>query len=207
MASRKLKNMRQQLAVEAARIMATESQNNFLAAKQKAAERLGVSNRTALPSNLEVEQALRVHQTLYGGADHDRKLHQLRQTAVDAMRFLQDFSPRLVGPVLTGTAHRHSRVALHVFSDPPDQVVLFLLDRGLPYRQEQRRIRWHDGGYREVPLVVTEADGVSVELSLFPTVDLRQAPPSPVDGRPQQRAAIGEVENLLHEPAASSTIM
>ncbi len=38
---------------------------------------------------------------------------------------------------------------------------------------------------------------VEIELTLFSYMDLRQAPPSPVDGRPQKRASMSEVECLL----------
>lgn len=196
-AARKIQQVRRDIAFEAARIMATEGQHNYMVAKRKAAERIGASTRVALPSNIEVEEALRAYQDLYGGESHCRRLSQLRETAIFVMRSLEPFCPRLVGPVLDGTADAHSRVSLHVFSDPPDAVVLHLQEHGVNYRQEQRRIRWHDGGHRFIELLVTDVRGTSVELALFDAIDLRQAPPSPVDGRPQKRARLGEVEELL----------
>jgi len=195
--ARKLQQVRRQVASEAARIMATEGQRNYMAAKRKAAERIGVNPRSALPSNIEVEQALRAYQGLYGGERHFRHLHHLREIAVRAMRFLERFCPRLVGPVLDGTADNHSRVSLHLFNDPPEAIVMHLQELGIPFRQEQRKIRWHNGGHRLIQLLVTEMDGTVVELALFSGIDLRQAPPSPVDGRPQKRAPLPVVEDLL----------
>lgn len=194
---RKLRQIRRQVASEAARIMATEGQRNYMTAKRKAAERIGVNPRLALPSNLEVEDALRAYQGLYGGENHSRNLAALRETAVRAMRSLERFCPRLVGPVLDGTADHHSRVSLHLFSDPPDAIVLHLQDLGVGFRQEQRKIRWHDGRHRLIQLLVTEFDGTPIELALFEAIDLRQAPPSPVDGKPQRRASLPTVEELL----------
>ncbi len=194
---RKLNNIRRDIAVEAARIMATEGQRNFMAAKRKAADRVGASTRLALPSNREVEEALRAYQGFYGGDRHAEHLMLLREVAIEVMRGLDDFRPRLVGPVLDGTADSHSRVSLHLFNDPPEAVLFHLEERGIDYRQEQRRIRWHDGNHRDIQLLVTEVQGVSVELALFSDLDLRQAPPSPVDGRPQRRAPLPEVEILL----------
>ena len=119
---RKLKQIRRNVASEAARIMATEGQRNFAIAKRKAAERVGLNpGRLALPSNREVEEALRAYQGLYGGDDHTRNLEDLRATAVSAMRSLEAFNPRLVGPVLDGTADEYSRISLHVFHDPVDE--------------------------------------------------------------------------------------
>ena len=68
---------------------------------------------------------------------------------------------------------------------------------GLHKRQEQRRIRWHDGDYRSVPVLVVDVGGSTVELIVFGPLDLRQAPPCPIDGRPQRRASAAEVESLL----------
>ena len=194
---RKLQQIRRDVAAEAARIMATESQRNYRLAKQKAAERIGINSRLALPSIKEVEQALRDYQGFFGGEQHTDQLEKLRLTALKVMRSLESYCPRLVGPVLEGTADRHSRVSLHLFNDPPDAVALHLEERGLSYKQEERKIRWHDGSHRTIPLLVADADGTAVELALFSSIDLRQAPPSPVDGRPQKRARLSEVECLL----------
>lgn len=194
---RKLQQLRRIVALEAARIMATEGQHNYKAAKTKAAERIGVKYRQALPSNIEVAEALRAHQVFYGGEKHFENLRFLRENAIRAMRALEKFCPRLVGPVLDGTADAHSRVSLHLFHDPPDEVLLHLQNQGLEFTQEQRRIRWHDGTYRLLQLLVTQTNGAVVELALFNNVDLRQAPPSPVDGKPQKRAPLTEVEGLV----------
>ena len=194
---RRLKQTRMEVAAEAARIIATEGQHNYHAAKKKAAERIGVSERLALPSNIEVKDALRRYQDLYGGLAHVENVERLRRTAVAAMQTLERFQPRLVGAVLDGTADSHSRIALHVFAESVESVVMFFQERGIPFSQEQRQIRWYTGEHRTVPLIVSELGGQAVELAVFEELHLRQAPPSPIDGKPQRRAALHEVEHLL----------
>jgi hypothetical protein len=196
---RKLRQTRLQVAAEAARIIATEGQHNYHAAKRKAADRIGVSERLALPSNLEVKQALKDYQSLYGGPGHDRNILQLRTAAVEVMQLLEAFRPRLVGSVLDGTADAHSRVSLHVFTESTEDVVLFFLERGMSFREEQRQIRWHDGSHRSLPLFVFDWCEATIELCVFGLVDLRQSPPSPIHGKPQKRATLAEVEMLLME--------
>jgi len=197
MNNKKLSQTRRDIAAEAARIMVTQAQNNFRIAKQKAAERLGVNTGAGLPSNVEVEAALRAYQGFYGGKQHTHHIQKMREIALRVMRSLETFCPRLVGPVLEGTADKHAQISLHVFNDPPDAVAIHLLEHGLSYQTAQRKIRWYDSSYRQVPLLVTDAEGFAVELALFSQVDLRQAPPSPIDGRPQKRAPLTEVECLL----------
>lgn len=199
---RKMKQARLEVAAEAARILATEGQNSYHAAKKKAAERIGVSARLALPSNLEVKDALRTYQAIYGGVAHHQSIASLRLIAARAMRLLLAFEPRLVGSVLDGTANPHSRIALHTFADSVEFLVLFLLEEGVAFTQEQRQIRWFNGEHRTMPIVVIELDDAEIEMTVFEPVHLRQSPPSPIDGRPQRRATLAEVELLLQEPVA-----
>lgn len=198
---RKMKQARREVAAEAARILATEGQHNYHAAKKKAAERLGVSERLALPSNLEVKDALLSYQALYGGPDHRDTIGKLLRVAARVMQALQTLQPRLVGSVLDGTANAHSRIALHVFPDSVESAILFLVERNVAFNQEQRQIRWFDGQHRQVPVLVFEFEGSDVELVVFEPINLRQSPPSPIDGRPQRRASLAEVEFLLAQEA------
>ena len=199
---RRLQQTRLEVAAEAARIIATEGQHNYHAAKKKAVERIGVSERLALPSNIEVKDALKRYQLLYGGTAHTDNLEQLRLTAIAAMQLFEKFNPRLVGTVLDGTANEHSRISLHVFADSPEDIVLYFLENGAPFSQEQHQIRWFDGKHRTVPLIVFDLESSAIELTIFEPVHLRQAPPSPIDGKPQRRATLAEVEFLLTESRA-----
>ena len=137
---RKMRQARMEVAAEAARILATEGQHNYHAAKKKAAERIGVSERLALPSNIEVKDALCSYQALYGGSAHRQNIERLRLVAARSMQLLENFQPRLVGSVLDGTANAHSRIALHVFSDAIESLILFLVEHGAAFSQEQRQI-------------------------------------------------------------------
>ncbi len=195
--SRKLCQTRREIAAEAARIMATQGLYNFRLAKQKAASQLGIGSTKSLPSNVEVETALRAYQQFYGGQAHQQHIQSMRSAAMGIMRLLESFSPRLVGPVLEGTADEHAPVTLHLFSDPPDAVVMHMMEKRFSFKSEDRKIRWHDGSFRLVPLLITDFQNHTIELALFNAIDLRQAPPSPVDGRPQRRASLSEVECLL----------
>ncbi|MFW5816233.1 MAG: hypothetical protein ACOCVP_05195 [Wenzhouxiangella sp.] len=191
------RRQRQEVAAEAARIIATEGQRSYLAAKHKAAERLGAASRGGLPTNAEIERALKEWQHLYGGPEHAERLRAMRLAALDAMEFLKPFQPRLVGPVLEGTADEYSRVCLHLFSEDPDAVVHFLMERGIAFEQERRRIRWHGGDYREVDVLVVEAGEHTVEMTLMIGRDAIHPPPSPIDGNALRRIGPADLRALI----------
>jgi predicted nucleotidyltransferase len=191
-------NLRRALAQEAARIMAEHGIRDFLVAKRKAAERLGVSDVGAvLPKNIEIEQALAQYQRLFGGESHLESLYAQRRAALNALVYLHEFEPRLVGAVLSGTATRHSDVQLHLFTDNAESVAIKLLDEGIPHEVTEKRVRMNAERVLAYPGVRFELDDQSIEAIVFPMDGIRQAPVSPVDGRPMRRANKVEVEALL----------
>ncbi|MFO1400408.1 MAG: hypothetical protein U1F30_04235 [Steroidobacteraceae bacterium] len=190
-------NLRRALAQEAARIMAQHGIHDFLLAKRKAAERLGVSDASALPRNTEIEAALVEYQRLFDAAGHDATLAAQRRAAARAMRWLEDFEPRLVGPVLSGTATAHAPVQLHLFADRPESVTLRLLDRGIAHEVTERRLRVDAEHVRPYPGLRFEFGDQEFDVTVFPLDGIRQAPASPVDGKPMRRADTEEVEVLL----------
>ena len=191
-------NLRRALAQEAARIMAEHGVQDFLTAKRKAAERLGVTDVAAvLPKNREIEVALAEYQRLFGGEAHVEHLSAQRRAALAAMRRLSEFEPRLVGAVLSGTATEHSDVQLHLFADPPEAVTIWLIDQGIRHEVTARRVKMNAERVLEYPGVRFAVDDQAIEATVFPTDGIRQAPVSPVDGRPMRRADVADLEALL----------
>lgn len=195
----RLQRNRLRIAQEAARLMSEHGIRDFHHAKLKAAERLGILETQALPRNLEIEQALREHQRLFLADSQPQLLLQRREAAVEAMRFLAAFEPRLVGAVLEGTADAHSAVCLHVFSDDPEAVGLYLREHGVPIETQSRRLRNSRDDQPEYPVLLFAADELPFDLTVLPRNALRQAPLDRTDDRPMRRAALAQVEMLLVE--------
>lgn len=191
-------DLRRRLAQEAGRLMSEEGVRDFGFAKRKAAEHLGLDPRSLhLPTNLEIEQAVDAHQRLFRSTSRSTHLRNLRETARAAMRMLADFGPRLVGPVLAGTASDYPVVHLHVFSDTPERLGLFFMDRDIPYELSARKLKFGSGATREQPVYRFVAGGTPIAATVFNVDGIREAPLSPVDGKPMRRATLSELETLL----------
>jgi hypothetical protein len=189
-------HMRSAIAQEAARLMAEHGIQDYYVAKRKAAERYGVVDGAFLPRNTEIEAALISYQRLFGGVRHERSVQEQRRVALQAMQLLQEFEPRLVGAVLHGSATAYADIQLHVFSDNAEAVSLHLMDRRFDYEVFERRIRMTSERQVAVPSLRFEMGGETIEALVFPRDGIRQAPLSPVDGKPMRRGALGEVEVL-----------
>lgn len=193
------RQMRQRIAQEAARIIVNEGIRDYLVAKRKAAVRLGAPDTQNLPRNVEVEAELAAYQRLFQEQDQPRHLQALRMAAVEAMRFFESYDPRLTGSVLSGTAGMHSDINLHLFAESPEEVSLFLLESQIPFEQSQRRLRLNQDDYEFYPSVRFLAGDMQLEAVIFPVNGVRQAPRSPLDGKPMPRANLRRVEELLYE--------
>lgn len=192
-------HLRQRITHFAARFMAEDGVDSYRVAKQKAAQQMGITVSHHLPSNREIELAFREYQHIFQGNTQPQQLHKLRLGARDAIRFFERFNPRLVGPVLIGSAGEYTEVTLHLFTDTPENVGLFLLDRAIPYKLGERHLRIDASTVTSTPVYRFTAGDIPIELAVFPLKGLRQAPQSPVDGKPMRRASIAEVELLIEE--------
>jgi len=189
--------LRERLAQEAARLIVEHGIQDYGQAKRKAATRFGVREAGVLPSNSEIESSVTEWQRIFEPESHQHRLAKLRRVAVEAMTFLAEFQPRLGGSVLSGTATVNSSIEVHVFNDSPEAVACVLDQRGVLYRDCQRRYRFNGRGVSTVPGFRFSSHGERIEVIVFPEKGIRQAPMSPVDRRPMRRADRAQLLDLL----------
>ena len=195
---------RRRIAVEAARLIAEGGLRDYRQAKLKAAQRLDIFDDVSLPKNGEIEDALREHQRLFRANDQPETLRSLREAALEAMRFFAAFEPRLVGPVLEGTADEHSAVCLHLHDDGGDRIAMFLQERGIPYEERTRRLRLERDTTADVPVFVFSAGDSAIDITVLPYDRLRQAPLDRIDEKPMRRANLAAVEELVRGEDAAN---
>ena len=189
---------RQQVAAEAARIIMEHGALDARSARRKAAHRLGIDNQHDLPDADEIDSALCERQRLFGGHGRSQQVQALRESAVEAMLFLLRYDPRLVGPVLEGSADEHTVVTLHVHCDDPSELQRFLDEHSIPCESASRRVRLDRD--RDFNAIVYRfiADGDPFELLVLPTSAARQAPLDPLDAsRVQHRSTLSATRALL----------
>lgn len=192
--------MRLQIAQQAARLIIESGMRDYARAKRKAAAHLHAEQTRNLPTNQEIEQAIRDFQRLFNAEQQQQTLLELRHQAIEAMRLLKEFSPRLVGAVLSGTADRHSPVILHLFARTVEEVGLFLQEHHIPCELNEHLLKFPDGRSESFPRFRFIAGQTRIELTVFPERGLHHPPLNPADGKPFQRADLKQLY-LLNETA------
>ncbi len=190
------RQMRELIAQSAARLIAEDGIQDYASAKRKAARQIGASDTHSLPSNSEVELALRTYQELYQKDEQPLQLRQLRQEALIFMRLLERFNPHLSGSVLNGTATRHSDINIQLFTDNIKEVELFLLNRNIPYETGEKRFRLNEENLA-IPVFTLQGETAEIRVAVFATDDLRKTTQDSMAGKNPERARISQVEELL----------
>lgn len=188
--------MREQLAHQAARLMAENGITDHAFAKRKAAKQLGAPDTQHLPSNQEVDQALRSFRALFQREDHPVILSQLREQALDIMRLLEPFHPYLTGSVLDGSAGEQSDINLTVYSDDEKAVMMFLLKNKIDFESGEWRTQLM-GRLQTLPSFTLHSDtNVPVHIAVLPENARHSG-----SRKPESHADIAAVVNLLKSPA------
>lgn len=189
-------DMRNRIAHLAARLMAEDGIEDYARAKRKAARQAGMADTRQLPSNEEIDEALRLQQTLYHEAEHGARLRDLRERALKAMREFVQFNPCLTGSVLNGSAGRYADIELHLCTDHAKAVELFLLDRRIPYKAAQCRLYSADVP-ATAPVFIISDGTVDIRITVLPARVLRLPLTTTPGGRPMDHARLHAVEQLL----------
>jgi hypothetical protein len=188
--------MRGRIAHLAARMIAVDGISDYGLAKRKAARQAGAPDSRNLPTNLEIEDALRAYQALYQANEHPERLLRLRQLALELMRLLEPFNPHLTGPVLSGSAGRHAEIHLHLYTDDVKELEVFLLNREIPFRARETRV-WSGDVSAVVPSFQISTREADYSITVLGTRHRRQPLRMTSDGRPLERAPIQSVESLV----------
>ena len=198
-------DLRQEIAQSAARLMFEEGISDYARAKRKAIKAMGITQDAPLPTNGEIDAALREYHALYADETDAAHLLELRQAALHTMRLLQKFQPFLTGAVMEGTAGPHTDTEIHVFAESAKELEIYLLNQNIPYRLDEQQYRMSDRPSKQkhellrkrVPVVLVETRYGTQRISIFETDDLRTAPRKHGEKAGIHRMTLAQVETLL----------
>ncbi|MEL6178708.1 MAG: nucleotide-binding enzyme [Myxococcota bacterium] len=192
------------IAHEAARLMYEENVQQYFDAKRMASRRIvgRTGSRTLrfrprdLPSNGEIQEALLQLAEMTEGHTRLARLFAMRVIALETMEALAIFKPRLIGSVSTGHVRRGSDIDLHVFTDILDPLENHLHGLGWAY-DIQRVTIWKENRAQDYLHVHIVDSDFPIELSVYPTQDLRVTTRSSTNGKPIVRLKPSALRTLI----------
>ena len=192
---------RSRIAHLAARLMAEDGIEDHALAKRKAARQAGAADSRQLPTNEEIDTALRAYHQLYQHDEQRSRLKRLREKALHVMRELHQFNPYLTGSVLSGSAGRYADIDLQLFTDSAKAVEHYLIGRGIPYKTGQRRI-YSGTELCAIPVFTVNDGEIDIQITVFSARDLRLPLRTSPSGKTMERAKLQAVEALVSQDEA-----
>lgn len=194
--------LQSEIAATAARLVVEEGLE-YGPAKRRAFKQMGLPQRTALPDNDAVEDAVREHIALFCADTQPAELAALRRLAITWMERLQEFRPYLGGAVWHGTATRLTDIYLQLFCDDPKSAEIKLIDHGVDYTP--RTVTGFNGESVEALSVHSRSpdlgEDIGVHLLVYDHDDLRGALKPDAKGR-TPRGDLAAVRALVQEADA-----
>ncbi len=190
-------SIKAEIATVAARLVVEEGLE-YGPAKRRAVKQLGLSPRTGLPDNDDLEDAVRDHLSVFCADTQPQELAALRRLAAEWMDRLAAFRPYVVGAVWRGTATRLSDIHLHLFGDDPKAVDIALIDQRIRYTAHSvpgNRSEPHQVLSFSVPCVDL-GESIGLHLTVLDHDDLRASPAQDARGR-SQRGDLTALTRLL----------
>lgn len=197
--------LRAEIAAAAASLIA-EDGFDYESAKRKAYERLTGAKgsriaREVLPSNEEVEDAVREYQQIFQSDTQPARLVSLRRKALALMELLRDFAPTITGAIANGTAGEHSDIHIQCFADNAKALGLFLIHQGIS--AEAGTLPHFRPGQPDVEALALQWQGELATIAVYPETDQRGA--LKPDGRGRvQRLDLAGLKSLLAQTTAST---
>lgn len=192
---------KREIAATAARLVVEEGLE-YGPAKRRALRDLGLSARTALPHNDDVEAEVRDYIALFCVDTQPKELRALRQLALEWMERMAVFRPHVGGSVWHGTATRLSDVYIQLFCDDCKSAEIALIDHHVDY--EPRMVTGFHGEQVEALSVhaMSRALGeeIGVHLLVYDLDDLRGALKPDSQGR-TPRGDLQALRRLLEKDA------
>ena len=119
--------------------------------------------------------------------------------AAEVMASFRVFKPHLTGAVLSGTADIYTPIRLQLFADTPEEVLYELMEKHIPWKEGDCVVEYANGLSTRRPLFSFQAAETEIELLILPTLDQRNPPINPIDGRPEKGASLAKIEVLLKQ--------
>jgi hypothetical protein len=194
-----MESAKEEIAVVAARLVVEEGLE-YGPAKRRASKLLGLSTRSVLPDNEQIERAVEEYIAIFCTETQPAELRALRELALGWLERLQRFRPHLGGAVWRGTATRQSDIFIQLFCDDSKSAEIALIDMGV--RFEVSAVTGFQGEPVDalsvhVALPSLEVH-VGVHLMVYDFDDLRGALKADARGR-KPRGDVAALRALLHD--------
>ena len=169
-------NNRSIVASRAAEIIMEEGVTDYLFAKKKAAKSLGLLTSDNLPSNHEIDNALKEYQNIFQEQVDSETIVKIKKEALNIMTLFKDFNPHLTGQLLEGLIPKFPKIQINLFTDNLKEVEYILLNKNIAFDIKDKLYQdklSKKKSTKTIPAFILEGLWFPIELKVYFENDIR----------------------------------
>ena len=169
-------NNRSIVASRAAEIIMEEGVTDYLFAKRKAAKSLGLLTNDNLPSNHEIDNALKEYQNIFQEQVDSETIVKIKKEALNIMTLFKDFNPHLTGQLLEGLIPKFPKIQINLFTDNLKEVEYILLNKNIAFDIKDKLYQEKlskKKSTKTIPAFILEGLWFPIELKVYFENDIR----------------------------------
>ena len=169
-------NNRLIVASRAAEIIMEEGVTDYLFAKKKAAKSLGLLTNDNLPSNHEIDNALKEYRNIFQEQIDSETIVKIKKEALNIMTLFKDFNPHLTGQLLEGLIPKFPKIQINLFTDNLKEVEYILLNKNIAFDIKDKLYQEKlskKKSTKTIPAFILEGLWFPIELKVYFENDIR----------------------------------
>ncbi|MFL2963902.1 MAG: hypothetical protein ACJZ13_00185 [Methylophilaceae bacterium] len=131
-------HVKKHIASMAAEIIIEEGVSDYLYAKKKAAKYLNYNSYQILPSNNEIDEAIRDYQATFP-SNNVADFIFYQDIAIKIMSELEPFNPLITGTLQEGRVTNNQKILINLFTDNFKEIEYFLLSNNHQFKTKDPR--------------------------------------------------------------------
>jgi|TARA_B110000971_G_scaffold214103_1_gene245776 hypothetical protein len=171
-----IKQARIIIANRAAEIIMEEGITDYHFAKKKAAKYLGYQSSDFLPSNDEIDEALKEYQKIYQTDIDTLLIDKIKSEALKTMELFKNFNPHLVGQLIDGLIPKYPVLQINLYTDNMKEIEYLLLNNSIEFNLKDKNIsekRTKKKSLRNIPIIKIEGPCFPIELKILDEHDFK----------------------------------
>ena len=192
-----INNNRLIVARRAAEVIMEEGITDYLFAKKKAAKSLGLLTNDNLPSNQEIDNALKEYQNIFQEKVDSEIITKIQKEALNTMILFEDFNPHLTGQLLEGLIPKFPKIQISLYTDNIKEVEYTLLNNNIAfdikdtiYQEKLSKKK----STKAIPAFILEGVWFPIELKVYFENDIRSKKNNLLNNKGKNIKAIREFE-------------
>ena len=201
-----INNNRLIVARRAAEVIMEEGITDYFFAKKKAAKSLGLLTNDNLPSNQEIDNALKEYQNIFQEEVDSEIITKIQKEALNTMLLFEDFNPHLTGQLLEGLIPKFPKIQISLYTDNIKEVEYTLLNNNIAfdikdtiYQEKLTKKK----SIKTIPAFILEGAWFPIELKVYFENDIRSKKNNLLSNKGKNIKAIKEFE---FDSTTSSTL-